>query len=240
MKQSDISQQLGSLIGQTSGIYNTVGADVSIPSELQEPDPIFEINYGDELTQSRNEAFQTVGFIIKSVIPERYQDNDMILNQQKLDAIQMGNLYYQQKINNIALQTAMDTLAKGDTQPRMFEVIDKLQKRAADITDQIIQMQNQFRKYYIDCYLDLESKEKYDSDDLGLPPGARPSKFIQQTSPVVDELPNKAPSRLQQPTGEGILVSGSGDGVKSLQEKRMRKLKEEAQQKAKEAEFSEI
>ena len=59
----------------------------------------------------------------------------MILNQQKLDAIQMGNLYYQQKMNNIALQTAMDTLAKGDTQPRMFEVIDKLQKRAADITD---------------------------------------------------------------------------------------------------------
>ena len=140
MKQSDISQQLGSLIGQTSGIYTTVGADVSIPSELQEPDPIFEINYGDELTKAQNEALQTVGFIIKSVIPERYQLNDMILNQQKLDAIQMGNLYYQQKMNNIALQTAMDTLAKGDTQPRMFEVIDKLQKRAADITDQIIQM----------------------------------------------------------------------------------------------------
>lgn len=151
----------------------------------------------------------------------------------------MGNLYYQQKMNNIALQTAMDTLAKGDTQPRMFEVIDKLQKRAADITDQIIQMQNQFRKYYIDCYLDLESKEKYDSDDLGLPPGTRAPKFIQQSS-AKEDLPNKAPSRLQQPTGDGFLVSGSGDGVKSLQEKRLQRMKEEAQQRAKETEYTEI
>lgn len=237
MKQSDISQQLGSLINQTSGIYQTVGADVSIPSELQEPDPIFEINYGDEQTKAQNEAFQTVGFIIKAVIPERYQLSEMILNQQKLDAIQMGNLYYQQKMNNIALQTAMDTLAKGDTQPRMFEVIDKLQKRAADITDQIIQMQNQFRKYYIDCYLDLESKEKYDSDDLGLPAGTRPQRFIPQQDTSVAPEP---PKRLQQPAGDGYLVSGSGEGVKSLQERRRQRLKEEAQQKARDAEYTEM
>ena len=47
MKQADISQQLGSLIGKTQSIYTNVDADESIPSELQEPDPIFEINYND-------------------------------------------------------------------------------------------------------------------------------------------------------------------------------------------------
>lgn len=34
MKQNDISQQLGSLINKTQGIYTTVDPGDSIPSEL--------------------------------------------------------------------------------------------------------------------------------------------------------------------------------------------------------------
>ena len=64
MKQADISQQLGSLIGKTQGIYTTVDADESIPSELQEPDPIFEINYNDLQSVSNGEAYETVTFIV--------------------------------------------------------------------------------------------------------------------------------------------------------------------------------
>ena len=71
MKQADISQQLGSLIGKTQGIYTTVDADESIPSELR-PDPIFEINYNDLQSVSNGEAYETVTFIVKSVVPQAY------------------------------------------------------------------------------------------------------------------------------------------------------------------------
>lgn len=158
MKQQDLSQQLGSLIGATSKIYNTVPADEAIPSELQEPDPLFDINHKDEMSQCRTEALQTIQYIVKSVVPRDFISDDMIQNKMKIDAVQLGMLYYQQKMNNITLQTAMDVLSKGDTQPRMFEVIEKLQKRAAELSNQITEIQNQFRKYYIDSYLDIESR----------------------------------------------------------------------------------
>ena len=78
----------------------------------------------------------------------------------QLDAEQLGMLYYQQKMNNITIKNAMNQLASGDTQVRLYEVIDKLQKRASDLSQQITETQNQFRKYYIDSYLDLEEKLK--------------------------------------------------------------------------------
>jgi hypothetical protein len=51
-------------------------------------------------------------------------------------------LYYQQTINRESLKSAVDTLAKGDTQPRMYEVIEKMQKRAADLSNQVTDLQN--------------------------------------------------------------------------------------------------
>ena len=168
MKQQDISQQLGSLITQTSGIYNNVAADEAIPSELKEPDPLFEINHKDEQSVTRAEALETMKYIVGSVVPEQYINEPIIQNKMKLDAVQLGQLYYQQKMNNITLQTAMDVLAKGDTQPRMFEVIEKLQKRASDLSELITETQNQFRKYYIDTYMDVEVKKRADEAEHDL------------------------------------------------------------------------
>jgi hypothetical protein len=231
MKQADISQQLGSLIGKTQGIYTTVDADESIPSELQEPDPIFEINYNDLQSVSNGEAYETVTFIVKSVVPQAYQTNEMILNKMKLDAYQLGNLYYQQKINNTAIQTAMDVIAKGDTQPRMFDIIDKLQKRAGDLTDQIIELQNQFRKYYIDTYLDMKSKEDIDFEDAA--PKKRP-KLEKPTSPKqIEQVEQNSIEPIVHNDAEHIL-SSSSDIIDDIQARRLQRIK------AKNAEFSEV
>ena len=234
MKQADISQQLGSLINKTQGIYTTVDADEALPSELKDPDPLFEINYNDLQSVSNGEAFETIKFIVKSVVPAIYQTNDMIINKMNLDAYQLGNLYYQQKINNTAIKTAMDVIAKGDTQPRMFDIIDKLQKRAADLTDQIIELQNQFRKYYIDSYLDLKSKEEYDFNAINAPKQSAKLvnknseyKEIEQTSPQVKRV------SVQEQNSENIL-SSSSDILDDIQSRRLKKLK------AQNAEFSEI
>lgn len=66
------------------------------------------------------------------------------------------------------LQAAMDQVAKGDTQPRMYEVVEKYLKRSSDMSQQITDLQNQFRKYYIDSYLDIESKRSVDMEDTKL------------------------------------------------------------------------
>lgn len=228
MKQADISKQLGSLIGKTQGIYSTVDADESIPSELQEPDPIFEINYNDLQSVSNGEAYETVKYIVKSVVPEVYQMNEMIVNKMKLDAYQLGYLYYNQKINNTSIQTAMDVIAKGDTQPRMFDIIDKLQKRASDLTAQIIDMQNQFRKYYIDSYLDLKSKEDIDFDTASSQKKSLPKESAKEAGQIGRDVPSDGED-------DGIL-SSSSEIIDNIQTRRLQRMK----LKAKNAEFEEI
>ena len=86
MKQQDISQQLGNLINQTSGVYTTIPSDEVIPSELEQPEPIFEIDHDSEQNKKKQQALQTVGFIMKSVIPSKYHNDEMIQNKMRLDA----------------------------------------------------------------------------------------------------------------------------------------------------------
>ena len=226
MKQQDISQQLGSLITQTSGIYNNVAADEAIPSELKEPDPLFEINHKDEQSIARAEALETMKYIVGSVVPEQYINEPIIQNKMKLDAFQLGQLYYQQKMNNITLQTAMDVLAKGDTQPRMFEVIEKLQKRAAELSEQITEIQNQFRKYYIDTYMDVEIKKRADDVDHEMLSGPVKEK--------VKEIPASVDSVTMKDDGTVRTVS-SKNTIEQLQ-----KLKIEAAKKHKKELASEV
>ena len=153
------------------------------------------------------------------------------MNKMKLDAYQLGNLYYQQKINNTAIQTAMDVIAKGDTQPRMFDIIDKLQKRAGDLTDQIIELQNQFRKYYIDTYLDMKSKEDIDFENAA--PKKRP-KLEKPTAPKqIDQVEQNSIAPIVHNDAEHIL-SSSSDIIDDIQARRLQRIK------AKNAEFSEV
>lgn len=56
----------------------------------------------------------------------------------------------------------MDTIAKGDTTAKIFDSYTKLMSIAKDFNKQITELQNQFRKYYIDTYLDLQHKEEED------------------------------------------------------------------------------
>ena len=223
MKQQDISKQLGNLINQTSGVYTTIPSDDVIPSELEHPEPIFEIDHEAEQNKKKHDAFVTVGYIMKSVIPSKYHNDEMIQNKMHLDAEQLGMLYYNQLTNNKALQSALDQIAKGDTQPRMYEIIDKLEKRATDISNQITDMQNQLRKYYIDTYLDIQQREAADDYDDEL--------FDDKKS--VQKKPEQKKIE-QKETADGIIVTSPEDLKQRMDAIRIERAK------AKEAEFEEI
>ena len=167
MKQSDISQQLGSLISAQGNLCgnNNVNIDDSIPSELEEPAPAFEFDCKTELMKSKNDAMSTMNYIVDAVVPEEFKNHPSIKNQIKLDAIQLGSLYFQQNANNIVIENSLTTLASGDNNPRLYEVIEKLLKRASELADQITTTHAQYRKYYIDTYLDIESKLAADEED---------------------------------------------------------------------------
>ena len=113
----------------------------------------------------------------------------------------------------------------------MFDIIDKLQKRAGDLTDQIIELQNQFRKYYIDTYLDMKSKEDIDFENTA--PKKRP-KLEKPTAPKqIDQVEQNSIESIVHNDAEHIL-SSSSDIIDDIQARRLQRIK------AKNAEFSEV
>jgi hypothetical protein len=150
----------------------------------------------------------------------------MIQNKMHLDAEQLGMLYYNQLTNNKALQSALDQIAKGDTQPRMYEIIDKLEKRATDISNQITDMQNQLRKYYIDTYLDIQQREAADDYDDEI--------FDDKKS--VQKKPEQKKIE-QKESADGIIVTSPEDLKQRMDAIRIERAKA---RKVKDAEFEEV
>lgn len=173
MKAKDIASQLGSLAAAASsqpGNYDTNDIDTDIPDELQEPDPIFVVEHEEVMSADTAKALKSVKQIVNTIVPEAYQNNPIIKDKILQDADQLGQLYYQQSMNNVMIKVIMDTISKGDTSAKLFDSYTKLMSIAKDFNKQINEMQNQFRKYYIDTYLDLQHKEDEDliAEDNGV------------------------------------------------------------------------
>ena len=83
----------------------------------------------------------------------------------------------------------MDTISKGDTSAKLFDSYTKLMSIAKDFNKQINEMQNQFRKYYIDTYLDLQHKEDEDliAEDNGVNHKLKPTITNQEPQQVTYE-----------------------------------------------------
>lgn len=232
MKQKDISQQLGNLINQTAGVYTPVPVDDVIPSELEQPEPLFELDHEAERKQKVKEALVTVNYIMKSVIPKKYHNDEMLQNKMMLDAEQLGMLYYNQTSTYKTLQSAIDQIAKGDTQPRMYEVADKFEKRATDISNQITDLQNQLRKYYIDAYLDIQSRELADDHD-------EDNESRKQHAAIPNNNAEPAQKQLEQKDDGSVLITSPMDMRERLDAVRIQKAKARAQA-AKEIDYEEV
>lgn len=164
MKAKDIASQLGSLAATTGGIYGYDNGDIDmdIPDELHDPDPLFTVEHEQIIDTNELKAKKSIKQIVNTIVPEVYQENPIIKDKIEQDSQQLGQLYYQQSMNNVMIKTIMDTIAKGDTSAKLFDSYTKLMSIAKDLNKQINEMQNQFRKYYIDTYMDLQHKEDED------------------------------------------------------------------------------
>lgn len=165
MKAKDIANQLGSLAAATGsmpGNYDNGDIDNDLPEDLIEPDPIFVVEHEKVISEKEDKALKSVKQIVNSIVPAAYQNNPIIKDKISQDAEQLGQLYYQQDMNNIVIKTIMDTISKGDLSSKIFDSYTKLMSIAKDFNKQINDMQNQFRKYYIDTYRDLQTKEDED------------------------------------------------------------------------------
>ena len=136
--------------------------DDSIPANMLNPEPVFELNYKSTQKQCIKKAKQQLEIIVKEVVPSVLQNSSMIIDKINQDAEQLGQLYYQAICSDKILQACMETIARGETQARLFEVYSKLSSQQENLSSKITETQNQMRKYFIDTYLDLQQKDDQD------------------------------------------------------------------------------
>lgn len=129
-----------------------------MPFELEDPEPVFTVDYIKEMKVATKKARNSIKTMLKSSIPNEYLDDEYIKDKIDQDAESLGRLYYQQRIIEIVEQANVDAIGAGNISARLIEVFNQTAKSLSDIADQINKMQVSLRKAYIDIVLDLKYK----------------------------------------------------------------------------------
>lgn len=198
------TKELESLLKISKPIEQAILPDVDkVPDELQEPEPLFTIDYEKERKRLMKRARATVTKLVKLVIPPDLIKDEFIQDKITQDADQLSSLYWQKECIEIMQKTLMETVAHGNASPRYFETFSQISKNHSDIADQISKFETFIRKNYTDIKYDIKDKE--DELEIAAKPKALENK--QETS--------------------GILITSTKDFIKNAKKDKMRLLNAE-------------
>lgn len=168
MKIKEETEELKSLINATSSTSDAVSKELgssSLPTELEDPEPIFEIDYSKEMKEAKGKAKASIKVLVSSIVSKDFLNSSYIKDKINQDAEQLGKLFYQQRMIEIMQEANMNSVGKGNVSARMIEVFTLLSKNHSDISKQISDFQTSIRKSYIDIVLDLKEKEREDNSN---------------------------------------------------------------------------
>lgn len=200
----------------TSAVTKEISSQ-ELPTELEDPDPIFIWDATKENSQARKKARKSIKVLISSIVPSNFLDSSYIQDKLEQDADQLGKLFCQQKSLEVVQAAEMNAIGKGNLSPRMFETITMISKNHSDISKQISEFQNQLRKNYIDIVLDL--KHKTEEEEMLQAGGLKQQKLIE----------NKEEDKFKN------VFVGSNELLEKLHQKKLEKHSKEVE----EAEFKE-
>lgn len=129
-------------------------ADSSLTTEK-----IFEFDY-DALKKSlKKKARKTVVNITKHILPEELLNEEYIKDKIEQDIDTFTDLYMQVESNNMMQRSILDTVSRGNTMPRMYEVFAQLTDKIQAVNKQIVATEQQLRKTYLDLKFEIKDKE---------------------------------------------------------------------------------
>lgn len=178
--------------------------DNTSPAEIMNA-KAFEFDFEGIRKGIRKRCRKMVLNIVNHVLPNDIIDLEYIKDKIEQDTETLTVLYMQVEINTIMQKTLVESVAKGQIAPRMFEVFNQATDTVLSINKQIVDTEQRIRKTYLD--LKFEAREKI-SDDLAL--------GVSQNGPASGNMisgPNVTDS------GKGVLVTNTTDlinGVKKL------------------------
>lgn len=149
---TQIAQQVQAQQPVTGVVDNT--SDTSLNAEK-----IFEFDYDALKKTLRKKARKTVTNITRHILPEELLEEDYIKDKMEQDIDTFTDLYMQVESNNIMQRSILDTVSRGNTMPRMYEVFSQLTDKIQAVNKQIVTTEQQLRKTYLDLKFEIKDKE---------------------------------------------------------------------------------
>ena len=168
-----------------------------------EPERLFEFDYDTMRKSLRKKARKTIQNLTKHILTDQMLDSEYVKDKIEQDIESLTDLYMQVESNNIMQRSILDTVSRGNTMPRMYEVFGQLTDKIQAINKQILATESQIRKTYIDLKFEIKDKE---------------AELI--------EMAHNDPNALttSQPQGNQNIVTSSKQLIEMAKKKHMEKL----------------
>lgn len=176
-------KDLQNLLNATTGVNLTPQNDntTTQPSPIEEieSEPLFEFDWDAENKKIRKRARQTIKKIVELVVPKEIQGVSYIEDKMEQDEVTLTALYTQQRAAEVMQRSIVESTAKGNNAPRMYEVFGQLSEKLMSINKQIIATETQLRKTYIDLKSDYREKQADEKNSFPQTTNALPSSTNQ-------------------------------------------------------------
>lgn len=168
-----------------------------------EPERLFEFDYDAMRKSLRKKARKTIQNLTKHILTDQMLESEYVKDKIEQDIESLTDLYMQVESNNIMQRSILDTVSRGNTMPRMYEVFGQLTDKIQAINKQILATESQIRKTYIDLKFEIKDKE---------------AELI--------EMAHNDPNALttSQPQGNQNIVTSSKQLIEMAKKKHMEKL----------------
>ena len=120
---------------------------------------LFDFDYESLKKSLRKKARKTVVNIAKHILQEELLEEEYIKDKIEQDVDTFTDLYMQVESNNIMQRSILDTVSRGNTMPRMYEVFAQLTDKIQAVNKQIVATEQQVRKTYLDLKFEIKDKE---------------------------------------------------------------------------------
>lgn len=119
-----------------------------VPSTISKNDMV-------TLEQSRKKAKDVMESLLKVYLSDNFiSKNEYVQAKVNLDAMTLGNIMNQMEVSQRAIQILMDNIELGDVNPKLFEVLGKLQSTFIDLvkaqTTYIMNASDEYEKLALD------------------------------------------------------------------------------------------
>lgn len=119
----------------------------------------FEFDYDSIRKGIRKRARRTVLNITKHILDESLLEDEYIKDKIEQDIDTLADLYMQVETNNLMQRSIIESVSKGNSAPRLYEVFGQLTDKIQAINKQILDTEQKIRKTYIDLKYEIRDRE---------------------------------------------------------------------------------